>query len=275
MPYKQHFGPFAPEIYRVAGSYPFHDGRTGMQAAEHAMTRIDRELGGDNVAAVIIEPIAGEGGFIDPAPGFLSMLAQYCRNNGIVFIADEVQTGFARTGDMFACDHEGVVPDMMTMAKGMAGGLPLAAVTGRAEIMDAVHPGGLGGTYGGNPTACAAAMGALDAIESDGLVARAREIGTIFHQRLSAMAETHPQIGDIRGRGAMIGVEFVDPDNGKPDAALTGAIAKYCHAHGVMVLTAGTHGNVIRFLPPLTIGDDLLNEGLDVVADALAAAASR
>lgn len=272
MPYKQHFGPFAPEIYRVAGSYPFHDGRTGMQAAEHAMTRIDRELGGDNVAAIIIEPIAGEGGFIDPAPGFLSMLAQYCRNNGIVFIADEVQTGFARTGDMFACDHEGVVPDMMTMAKGMAGGLPLAAVTGRAEIMDAVHPGGLGGTYGGNPTACAAAMGALDAIESEGLVQRAREIGAIFHERLGAMAERHPQIGDIRGRGAMIGVEFVDPDNGKPDAALTASIAKHCHARGVMVLTAGTHGNVIRFLPPLTIGDDLLNEGLDVVAEALASA---
>ncbi len=271
MPYKQHFGPFAPEIYRVAGSYPFHDGRTGMQAAEHAMTRIDRELGGDNVAAIIIEPIAGEGGFIDPAPGFLSMLAQYCRNHGIVFIADEVQTGFARTGDMFACDHEGVVPDMMTMAKGMAGGLPLAAVTGRAELMDAVHPGGLGGTYGGNPTACAAAMGALDAIENEGLVARAREIGAIFYDRLGAMAEAHPQIGDIRGRGAMIGVEFVDPDTGRPDAALTAAIAKHCHAQGVMVLTAGTHGNVIRFLPPLTIPNELLHEGLDVVGEALAA----
>lgn len=271
MPYKQHFGPFAPEIYRVAGSYPFRDGRTGRQAAEHAITRIDRELGGDNVAAVIIEPIAGEGGFIDPAPGFLSMLAQFCRNNGIVFIADEVQTGFARTGDMFACDHEGVVPDLLTMAKGMAGGLPLAAVTGRAEIMDAVHPGGLGGTYGGNPTACAAATGALDAIEADGLVGRAREIGAIFYDRLGALAEKFGQIGDIRGRGAMIGMELVDPDSGSPDPTLTAALAKYCHSNGVMVLTAGTHGNVIRFLPPLTISDELLNEGLDVVGDALVA----
>ncbi|TXH44808.1 MAG: 4-aminobutyrate--2-oxoglutarate transaminase [Actinobacteria bacterium] len=271
MPYKQHFGPFAPEIYRVPGSYPFRDGRTGAQAAEHALTRIDRELGADNVAAVIIEPIAGEGGFIDPAPGFLPQLAQYCRDNGIVFIADEVQTGFARTGDMFACDHEGVVPDMLTMAKGMAGGLPLAAVTGRAELMDAVHPGGLGGTYGGNPTTCAAAMGALDDIEQNDLIGRAREIGAIFHARLGELAAKYPQIGNIRGRGAMIGVELVDPATNAPDSALTAALAKYTHSHGVVMLTAGTHGNVIRFLPPLTIPDHLLNEGLDVVAEALAA----
>ncbi|MCB9412840.1 MAG: 4-aminobutyrate--2-oxoglutarate transaminase [Actinobacteria bacterium] len=271
MPYKQHFGPFAPEIYRVPGSYPFHDGRTGMQAAETAIRRIDRELGGENVAAVIIEPIAGEGGFIDPASGFLSMLAQYCRNHGIVFIADEVQTGFARTGDMFACDHEGVVPDMMTMAKGMAGGLPLAAVTGRAEIMDAVHPGGLGGTYGGNPTACAAAIGALDTIENDGLIERAREIGEIFYSRLGAMAEKFPEIGDIRGRGAMIGMELVEPGTGKPNAGLTSALAAYCHGEGVVILTAGTYGNVIRFLPPLTIPDHLLHEGLDVVEAGIAA----
>ncbi|MFI0432207.1 MAG: 4-aminobutyrate--2-oxoglutarate transaminase [Candidatus Nanopelagicales bacterium] len=271
MPYKQHFGPFAPEIYRVPGSYPFRDGRTGAQAAELALTRIDRELGASNVAAVIIEPIAGEGGFIDPAPGFLPQLAQYCREHGIVFIADEVQTGFARTGDMFACDHEGVVPDLMTMAKGMAGGLPLAAVTGRAEIMDAVHPGGLGGTYGGNPTTCAAAMGALDDIEQDDLIGRAREIGAIFHERLGTMAAKYPQIGNIRGRGAMIGVELVNPANNAPDPSLTAALAKYTHSHGVMMLTAGTHGNVIRFLPPLTIPDHLLHEGLDVVAEALAA----
>lgn len=274
MPYKQHFGPFAPEIYRVAGSYPFRDGRTGVQAAEHALTRIDREIGADNVAAVIIEPIAGEGGFIDPAPGFLPALAEYCRANGIVFIADEVQTGFARTGDMFACDYEGVVPDLMTMAKGMAGGLPLAAVTGRAEIMDAVHPGGLGGTYGGNPTTCAAALGALAAMVEEDLAGRAREIGAIFHERLGALASKYPQIGNIRGRGAMIGVELVDPATNLPDAALTAALAKYTHAHGVVMLTAGTYGNVIRFLPPLSITDDLLNEGLDVLAEAFAASVS-
>ena len=268
MPYKQKFGPFAPEIYRVAGSYPFHDGRTGPQAAAAAITRIDREIGAENVAAVVIEPIAGEGGFIVPAPGFLPALAQFCRDNGIVFIADEVQTGFARTGDMFACDHEGVVPDMMTMAKGMAGGLPLAAVTGRAEIMDAVHPGGLGGTYGGNPTTCAAAIGALDEIETNDLPARARRIGQIFTERLGELAAHHPEIGDVRGRGAMMGIELVDPETGKPNAALTAAVAKYTHQNGVVTLTAGTYGNVIRFLPPLSIPDELLNEGLDVLAEA-------
>lgn len=268
MPYKQKFGPFAPEIYRVAGSYPFHDGRTGPQAAAAALTRIDREIGAENVAAVVIEPIAGEGGFIVPAPGFLPALAQFCRDNGIVFIADEVQTGFARTGEMFACDHEDVVPDMMTMAKGMAGGLPLAAVTGRAEIMDAVHPGGLGGTYGGNPTACAAAIGALDEIETNDLPARARRIGQIFAERLGTLAAHHPEIGDVRGRGAMMGIELVEPDTGKPNAALTAAVVKYAHQNGVVMLTAGTYGNVIRFLPPLSISDELLNEGLDVLGEA-------
>ena len=271
MPYKQHFGPFAPEIYRVAGSYPFRDGRTGPQAAAHAITRMDRELGATNIAAVIIEPIAGEGGFIDPAPGFLPAIAEYCTANGIVFIADEVQTGFARTGDMFACDHEGVVPDLITMAKGMAGGLPLAAVTGRAEIMDAVHPGGLGGTYGGNPTACAAGVGALGEIEAGHLIERAREIGAIFHERLGALATKYPQIGDIRGRGAMIGMELVDPATGESNPGLTSALAAYAHRNGVVMLTAGTYGNVIRFLPPLAISDELLNEGLDVLAEAFAA----
>ena len=268
MPYKQKFGPFAPEIYRVAGSYPFHDGRTGPQAAAAAITRIDREIGAENVAAVVIEPIAGEGGFIVPAPGFLPALAQFCRDNGIVFVADEVQTGFARTGEMFACDHEDVVPDMMTMAKGMAGGLPLAAVTGRAEIMDAVHPGGLGGTYGGNPTACAAAIGALDEIATHDLVGRARRIGQIFTERLGTLAAHHPQIGDVRGRGAMMGIELVDPETGGPNAALTSAVVGYAHKNGVVMLTAGTFGNVIRFLPPLAISDELLNEGLDVLAEA-------
>jgi 4-aminobutyrate aminotransferase / (S)-3-amino-2-methylpropionate transaminase / 5-aminovalerate transaminase len=271
MPYKHRFGPFAPEVYRVPGSYPFRDGRNGPDAAKVAISRIDKEVGVDNVAAVIIEPISGEGGFIVPAPGFLPAIAEFCRANGIVFIADEVQTGFARTGDMFACDHEGVVPDMMTMAKGMAGGLPLAAVTGRAELLDAVHPGGLGGTYGGNPTACAASLGALAEIAQQDLVGAAQRIGDIFQTRLDDLATRFPYIGEVRGRGAMMAIEIIDPTTGEPDASLTGAVAKFAHRNGVVTLTAGTYGNVIRFLPPLVLGPDLLNEGLDVIGEAFAA----
>jgi 4-aminobutyrate aminotransferase/(S)-3-amino-2-methylpropionate transaminase len=158
MPYKKGFGPFAPEIYRVPTSYPFHDGLSGSQAAAHAISRIEKEVGADQVAAIVIEPIQGEGGFIVPAPGFLSALSKWAKENNVLFIADEVQTGFARTGDMFASDHEGIVPDLITMAKGMGGGLPVAAVTGRADVMDSIHPGGLGGTYGGNPIALAGAL---------------------------------------------------------------------------------------------------------------------
>lgn len=270
MPYKQHFGPFAPEIYRVPGSYPFRDGRTGAQAAEHALTRIDRELGADNVAAVIIEPIAGEGGFIDPAPGFLPQLAQYCRDNGIVFIADEVQTGFCRTGATFACEQEGIVPDLVTMAKGMAGGLPLAAVTGRAEMMDSVHPGGLGGTYGGNPVACAAALATIETIELDGLLDRAKHIETVMKDKLHRMQADDDRIGDVRGRGAMIAVELVKSGTAEPDPELTKALCSRAHSQGVLVLSCGTYGNILRFLPPLTISDELLLEGLDVLAGILA-----
>ena len=194
--------------------------------------------------------------------------------NGVVFIADEVQTGFARTGHMFASEIFGIEPDLITTAKGIAGGLPLAAVTGRSEIMDASHAGGLGGTYGGNPIACAAALAAIDVFENDGVIERAREIGEILVQRLGSMQEKDARIGDIRGHGAMIAAEFVDPETKAPDAALTAAVAKACVAQGVIVLTCGTYGNVIRFLPPLSIGDDLLNEGLDVVAAALAANAA-
>lgn len=270
MPYKDGFGPFAPEIYRVAPSYPLRDGRDGPEAAAHAIRRIDREIGPDNVAALIIEPIAGEGGFIVPAPGFLTALSQFCTDNGIVFIADEVQTGFCRTGATFACEQEGIVPDLVTMAKGMAGGLPLAAVTGRAEMMDSVHPGGLGGTYGGNPVACAAAIGALTELAAGHLNGRAREIEAIFFDRLAPLADKYPQIGEIRGRGAMIAIELVDPTTGHPDPELTANLAKYAHSQAVVMLTAGTYGNVIRFLPPLVISDELLNEGLDVLSDAFA-----
>jgi 4-aminobutyrate aminotransferase / (S)-3-amino-2-methylpropionate transaminase / 5-aminovalerate transaminase len=270
MPYKSGFGPFAGEVYRAPLSYPFHDGLSGADAARRAISLIEKQVGATNVAAVIIEPIPGEGGFIVPADGFLPALVEWCRANGVVFIADEVQTGFARTGAMFASELFGIVPDLITTAKGIAGGLPLAAVTGRAEIMDASHAGGLGGTYGGNPIACAAALAAIDAFEHDGLVERANEVGAVLRSRLAELQAADPRIGDVRGRGAMIAAEFVDAA-GEPDAALTAAVARACIAEGVIVLTCGTYGNVIRFLPPLSIGDALLNEGLDVLAAALAA----
>ncbi|MEK6312068.1 MAG: 4-aminobutyrate--2-oxoglutarate transaminase [Curtobacterium sp.] len=272
-PYKNGFGPFAPEVYRVPMSYPFRDGGlSGAEAAKRAITQIEKQVGAENTAALLIEPIQGEGGFVVPAPGFLSALSEWATANGVVFIADEVQTGFARTGAMFASEHEGVVPDLVTTAKGMAGGMPLSAVTGRAEIMDSAHVGGLGGTYGGNPVACAAALAAIDAFEHDGLVERAAAIGELLLGRLRAAQAEDPRIGDVRGRGAMVAIELVDPATGEPDAALTGRVVKYAYEHGVIALTAGTYGNVLRFLPPLAIDDALLGEGLDVVLEGLAAA---
>jgi len=271
MPYKSGFGPFASEIYRAPMSYPYRDGLTGPEAAAKAISIMEKQIGADNLAAVIIEPIQGEGGFIVPADGFLPAIVDWCRANGVVFVADEVQSGFARTGAMFASELFGIVPDLVTTAKGIAGGMPLAAVTGRAEIMDAAHAGGLGGTYGGNPVACAAALAAIDAFENDGLLERAREIGGILRARLESLQQSDPRVGDVRGHGAMIAAEFVDPETREPDAALTAAVAKAAIAEGVIVLTCGTYGNVIRFLPPLSIPEHLLDEGLDVVAGALAA----
>ncbi|AOX65696.1 MULTISPECIES: 4-aminobutyrate--2-oxoglutarate transaminase [unclassified Curtobacterium] len=272
-PYKNGFGPFAPEVYRVPMSYPFRDGGlSGAEAAKRAISQIEKQVGAENTAAVLVEPIQGEGGFVVPAPGFLAALSEWTTANDVVFIADEVQTGFARTGAMFASEHEGIVPDIVTTAKGMAGGMPLSAVTGRAEIMDSAHVGGLGGTYGGNPVACAAALAAIHAFEHDGLVERAAEIGDVLLGRLRAAQATDPRIGDVRGRGAMIAIELVDPATGEPDAALTGRVVRYAYEHGVIALTAGTYGNVLRFLPPLAIDDDLLHEGLDIVLEGLAAA---
>jgi 4-aminobutyrate aminotransferase/(S)-3-amino-2-methylpropionate transaminase len=272
MPYKHGFGPFAPEIYRAPLSYPFRDAEYGKElatdgelAAKRALDVIDKQVGADNLAAVIIEPIQGEGGFIVPAEGFLPTLLDWCRKNDVVFIADEVQTGFARTGAMFACEHEGIDPDLIVTAKGIADGLPLAAVTGRAEIMDAPHVSGLGGTYGGNPIACAAALATIETIESDGMVARAREIETFMKERLGRMQADDDRLGDVRGRGAMIAVELVRSGTTEPDADLTKALCAGAHAAGVIVLSCGTFGNVLRFLPPLTISDELLEEGLDVL----------
>jgi len=273
MPYKSGFGPFAAEIYRAPMSYPFRDdGVDGPAAARRAIDVIDKQIGAGNLAAVIIEPIQGEGGFVVPADGFLPALLDWCHANNVVFIADEVQTGFARTGEMFACDHEGVVPDLIATAKGIAGGLPLSAVTGRADMMDAPHVGGLGGTYGGNPIACAAALAVIETIEADGLVDRARTIGKTMLDRLTTLQSADPRIGDVRGRGAMVAVELVRPGTTEPDADLARTVAAASHVQGVVVLTCGTYGNVLRLLPPLSIPDHLLSEGLDVLERAFASA---
>jgi 4-aminobutyrate aminotransferase/(S)-3-amino-2-methylpropionate transaminase len=274
MPYKEGFGPFAGEVYRMPMAYPFRwpggPARCAEEALDVVTSLIHAQVGEENVAAVVIEPVQGEGGFIVPPPGFLPGLAKFCRANGIVFIADEVQSGFCRTGDWFACDHEGVVPDLITTAKGIAGGLPLAGVTGRAEMMDSVHAGGLGGTYGGNPVACAAARGAIDTMEKEDLPGRARQVESIMLPRLRQLAQAHPVIGDVRGRGAMIAMELVQPGTLEPDAAAASKVARTCHANGMIVLTCGTFGNVLRLLPPLVIDEPLLNEGLGILADAFA-----
>ncbi|TPW72957.1 4-aminobutyrate--2-oxoglutarate transaminase [Schumannella sp. 10F1B-5-1] len=271
MPYKSGFGPFAPEVYRAPLSYPLRDGGlTGAEAAKIAITQIEKQIGAANLAAIIIEPILGEGGFIVPAEGFLPALVAWANANDVVFIADEVQSGFGRTGDMFASEHEGIVPDLVVTAKGIAGGLPLSAITGRAEIMDAPHAGGLGGTYTGNPLACAAALAAIELYEQGDLLARARRIEEIIREKFAAAAD--PRIAEVRGRGAMMAIELVDPATGEPDAGLTSRVAAAAHADGVVLLTCGTYGNVVRFLPSLAISDELLGEGLDVVIAALARA---
>jgi 4-aminobutyrate aminotransferase/(S)-3-amino-2-methylpropionate transaminase len=275
MPYKDKFGPFAGEIYRMPMAYPLRwpGGRAACETDALPMIKslIHAQVGEDNVAAVIIEPIQGEGGFVVPPDGFLPGLAEFCREHGIVLIADEIQTGFCRTGDWFACEHEGVVPDLITTAKGIAGGLPLAAVTGRAEIMDSVHAGGLGGTYGGNPVACAAALGAIETMAAEDLAGRARRIGDLMLPRLHGLAEKYPVIADVRGRGAMLAIELTRPGTLDPDPATTAAISRACHQAGLVTLTCGTFGNVLRFLPPLVIGEDLLDDGLAVLEDSFAA----
>ncbi len=274
MPYKQGFGPVANEVYRVPMAYPFRwpggPAACKAEALDVITGLIHAQVGEQNVAAVVIEPIQGEGGFVVPPDGFLPGLASFCKANGVVLIADEIQSGFCRTGDWFACDHEGVVPDLITTAKGIAGGFPLAGVTGRAEMMDAVHPGGLGGTFGGNPVACAAAIGAMETMGKEDLPAAARRIGDIMLPRLRKLAEAHPVIGDVRGRGAMIAIELVRPGTLEPDADTTAKLAKACHAAGLLVLTCGTFGNVLRFLPPLVISEALLSEGLSVLEDSFA-----
>ncbi|GAA3450271.1 4-aminobutyrate--2-oxoglutarate transaminase [Dactylosporangium matsuzakiense] len=274
MPYKHGFGPFAGEVYRVPMSYPFRDGRSGPDAAALAISTIEKQVGADQVAAVLVEPIQGEGGFVVPAEGFLPSLADWSRANGALYVADEIQTGFCRTGDWFASTHEHVEPDLVTTAKGIAGGLPLAAVTGRADLMDAVHPGGLGGTYGGNPIACAAALAAIETMHELDLPAAARRIESVMLPRLRELQRRHPFIGDVRGRGAMLALEIVVPDSSEPwgptpDPARTARIQRRAHEAGLLLLTCGTYGNVIRFLPPLVIDDATLHTALDRLVSAL------
>lgn len=274
MPYKDGFGPFAPEVYRMPLAYPYRCDACAKPCESSVLSmvlhKIEKEIGASNVACIVIEPILGEGGFIVPCKGFLPGLAKFCKENGVIFIADEVQTGFARTGHMFACEDESVVPDLIVTAKGIAAGLPLAGVTGRAEIMDSIHLSGLGGTYGGNPVACAAALGAIETIEKDNLVERANKIGKIINDALNAMAKKYSIIGEVRGRGAMQAIELVKPGTTEPNPeALTEAL-KYCVSKGVLILSAGTYANVIRLLPPLMIDEALLKDGLAVLDEAIA-----
>jgi 4-aminobutyrate aminotransferase/(S)-3-amino-2-methylpropionate transaminase len=271
MPYKLGFGPFASDVHHAPNSYPFHDGLTGVDAAARTISYLEKKVGASDLACLVVEPIQGEGGFVVPASGYLAALQEWCTANGVVFIADEIQSGMARTGRWYASEHMDVVPDLVLTAKGIAGGLPIAAVTGRAEIMDASHPGGLGGTFAGNPVAAAAAIAVFESIESRGLLAEAARIEGVLKPALLALQASYPVIGDVRGIGAMIAIELVQPGTHEPNAAAVTAIAAYAAQHGVLLLTAGTYGNVIRFLPSLAISDALLTEALGVIAEAFAA----
>jgi 4-aminobutyrate aminotransferase / (S)-3-amino-2-methylpropionate transaminase / 5-aminovalerate transaminase len=277
MPYKGGLGPFAPEVYRVPFAYPYRcptgaaPEECGDSCAARAIDEMDAQIGSDSIACLVVEPVLGEGGFVVPASGFLPRLADYCRDRGILFVADEVQTGLGRTGRWFGIEHEGIVPDLVTMAKSLGGGLPLGAVTGRADVMESVHVGGLGGTFGGNPVACAASLAVLDVIQRDGLLERAEEVGQIALERLTRMQERFQMIGDVRGRGAMVAMELVeDRQTKKPAKQAASALIEACYQQGVIVLKAGTYDNVIRLLPPLSIKKSLLQDGLYVLEKALA-----
>jgi len=270
-PYKRDFGPFPGEIYHIPYPNRFHgiDPADSLRALEFVF-KADVEP--SHVAAMIIEPVQGEGGFYIAPFEFLGKLGRICVQHGILLIVDEVQTGFGRTGKMFAIEHSGVAPDMVTMAKSLAGGLPLSAVTGRAEIMDIVEPGGLGGTYGGNPVACAAGLAVLEVIEEEELLARSAAIGERIAKRMSELATSNrfPWIGEVRGLGGMVGIELVeDPSSNKPAAALTKRWAERCHGNGLIVLTCGVYGNVVRILVPLTASDAIVEEGLVILERSL------
>jgi 4-aminobutyrate aminotransferase / (S)-3-amino-2-methylpropionate transaminase / 5-aminovalerate transaminase len=270
MPYKLGFGPFAPDVHHAPNSYPFHDSLSGADAAARTISYLEKKVGASDLACIVVEPIQGEGGFVVPAPGYLRALQEWCTANGVVFIADEIQSGMARTGRWYASEHMDVEPDMVLSAKGIAGGLPIAAVTARAEIMDASHPGGLGGTFAGNPVAAAAAVSVFESIVARNLLAEGARIEGVLKPALLALQQKYPIIGDVRGIGAMIAIELVQPGSHEPNAAAVAAVAAYAAQHGVLLLSAGTYGNVIRFLPSLVISDELLTEALGVIDDAFA-----
>jgi 4-aminobutyrate aminotransferase/(S)-3-amino-2-methylpropionate transaminase len=274
-PYATGYGPLAGDVYHAPNSYPYHDGLNGQEAAARTIAYLEKVIGASDLACLVVEPIQGEGGFMVPADGYLVLLQEWCTANGVVMIADEIQSGMARTGRYFASEHFGWEPDLVLSAKGIAGGMPLAAVTGRAEILDASQPGGLGGTFGGNPVACAAAIAVFEAIERNNLLAEGERIEKTLVAGLTALADKYDIIGDIRGRGAMIAMELVQSgtrDTDKvPNAAAVTAIAAYAAQNGVLLLTAGTYGNVLRFLPSLAASDALLADALSVIDDAMAA----
>jgi 4-aminobutyrate aminotransferase/(S)-3-amino-2-methylpropionate transaminase len=268
-PYGTGFGPLAGSVHHAPNSYPYADGLTGAQAAERTITYLEKRVGASQIACLVAEPIQGEGGFIVPAEGYLKALLEWCHDNGIVFVSDEVQSGMARTGAWFASEHFGIEPDLVTSAKGIGGGMPIAAVTGRAEIMDASHPGGLGGTFGGNPVSSAAVVAVFEEVTTRNLLAEARRIEAILKPALLALQRKHPVIGDVRGIGAMLAIEFTDTASGKPAADAAKAVQSFALQHGVLILTAGTFGNVLRFLPPVVITDEQLLDAVSVMDDAL------
>lgn len=277
-PYKFGFGPFAPEIYRMPYAYCYRCAfglkypSCGVQCAHYLETFFINQVAAEFTAAVVAEPVLGEGGFVAPPPEYFSIIADICRKHGIVFVSDEIQTGVCRTGKLFAMEHYGVEPDVTISAKSLAGGMPLAAVTGRAEMMEEPQVGGLGGTYSGNPVSCRAALAVLDFIEETDLPARAARIGNTIRERFNRMSERYPLIGDARGLGAMMGLELVkDRKTKEPAADAAKNIATFCHQHGLIVLTCGRFSNVIRTLMPLVITDDQLEEGLSILEAGLAA----
>jgi 4-aminobutyrate aminotransferase/(S)-3-amino-2-methylpropionate transaminase len=277
-PYKAGFGPFAPEIYRIPYPYCYRCPNCKEDAAEcplHSAQQLESAFKNivavESVAAVLIEPILGEGGFVVPPPEFLQALTSICHRNNILLIVDEVQSGYGRTGTLFVSEQFGLEPDLLVAGKSIAAGLPLASVTGRAEIMDAPMVGGLGGTYGGNPVACEAALAVLDAIDKGGLLKRARELGDLIERRFRSMLERFELVGDVRGIGAMQALELVrNRDSREPAREETEAIIKECYQHGVVLISAGTYGNIIRLLIPLVLTDEQLEEGLTVIEEAIA-----
>ena len=275
MPYATGFGPFAGDVYHVPNSYPYRDGLSGAEAAARTIAYLEKVIGASDLACVVAEPIQGEGGFIVPAEGYLAALQDWCTANGVVFIADEIQSGMARTGAFYASEHFGLVPDLVLSAKGIAGGLPLAAVTGRAEIMDSAQPGGLGGTFGGNPVAAAAAVAVFETIERNDLLAEAERIERALKPALLELQEKYDIIGDVRGIGAMIAIELVTPGTAQttkePNPDAVNRIIAAAAQQGILFLNAGTWGNVLRFLPSLAVSDELIADAVSVIDDAIAA----